>query len=220
MIRCCKLKKSDIVLDVGTGTGVVAKEIASKVDRIIGIDISVAMLKKGGASGIGNNGEYYVLRGDIREKIFTENLFDKIIIRLVLHHILTGLDRAMQECYRILKPGGLLVISEGVPPSRRTKKRYMEIFKLKEKRRVFLDNDLIALVKRAGFKIVKTDTLILKNMSIKSWLKNSNVPEHVRNRIFNLHKTAPKSFWEDYDMKYRDGDLFINMKKFIVVGAK
>ena len=45
-IKYGRFQKNEVVLDVGTGTGIVAKAIAPLVKQVIAIDISNSMLKK------------------------------------------------------------------------------------------------------------------------------------------------------------------------------
>jgi len=111
IIKCADFKKDDLVLDVGCGTGAVANAIKPHVKHVVGIDISDAMLSKGKWEGIS------LVKCDISTHIFSNNLFDKITARMVLHHILDDLDRAFVRCRKLLKHGGKLIVAEGVPPS-------------------------------------------------------------------------------------------------------
>ena len=52
IIKAGELKKNNIVLDVGTGTGTVAQEVKKYVDHVVAIDISHSMLKAGNWEGI------------------------------------------------------------------------------------------------------------------------------------------------------------------------
>lgn len=83
----------------------------------------------------------------------------------------------MDMCSQMLKPGGMMIFSEGVPPTKRVKNDYIRIFKLKEKRVTFYEEDLIRLMKKSGFKKIKVKIITLKNMSIKNWLSNNSLPK-------------------------------------------
>lgn len=99
-ITSAYFNKKDIVLDVGTGTGVIAHTLAPLIKEVIGLDISQDMLKH-----CNWNGNKYFIKRDIREPFFYNNVFDKVTARLVFHHILENTQKAMDECYRILKVG-------------------------------------------------------------------------------------------------------------------
>ena len=208
-------KKTDIVLDVGTGTGIVAHAISPLVKQVIGLDKSQDMLEH---SNWYEN--MYFIRRDILNPIFKDEVFDKVATRQVFHHILEGTQEAMDECYRVLKSGGKMIFSEGVPPSEEVKEDYIEIFKLKEERLTFMEKDLIALMEKAGFKNIQISISWLRQMSIKNWLINSGLPQSTQDKIFKLHVNAADYFKEVYNLMENGGDCLIDMKMVILVGEK
>lgn len=210
-----KFKKSDIVLDVGTGTGIIAHAISPFVREVIGLDKSQDMLEH--SNWYGN---MYFFKRDIRDPIFTEEVFDKVTCRQVFHHILKYRQKAMDECYRILKKGGLMILSEGVPPTKRVKKDYIEIFRLKEKRITFYEEVLYKLMEKAGFKDIKSETLYLRKMSVRNWLVNSGLPKYIQEQIYQLHKNAGNYFKKDYNMIEAGNDCLIDMKMLILISKK
>ena len=208
-------KKTDIVLDVGTGTGIVAHAISPLVKQVIGLDKSQDMLEH---SNWYEN--MYFIRRDILNPIFKDEVFDKVTTRQVFHHILEGTQEAMDECYRVLKKGGKMIFSEGVPPSEEVKEDYIEIFKLKEERLTFMEEDLTTLMEKAGFKNIQISISWLRQMSIKNWLVNSGLPQPTQDKIFKLHVNAADYFKEVYNLMENGGDCFIDMKMVILVGEK
>ena len=214
-IKAGDFKKSDIVLDVGTGTGIIAHAVSPFVKQVIGLDKSQDMLEHSNW-----HGNMYFIKRNILDPIFTDEAFDKITCRQVFHHILKFRQNAMDECFRMLKKGGLMIFSEGTPPTKRVKKDYIEIFRLKEKRITFFEEDLMKLMKKSGFKDIKVKVIFLKKMSVRNWLTNSDLPKVIQEKIYNLHKYAPGYFKEDYDMVKTENDCLINMKMAILTGKK
>jgi ubiquinone/menaquinone biosynthesis C-methylase UbiE len=208
-IQLGDFRRSDLVLDVGTGTGVVAHAISPVVKQVIGLDKSQDMMEH--SNWYGN---MYFIRRDIRNPIFAGGVFDKVVCRQVFHHVLRDRQKAMNECYWVLKKGGRMVFSEGVPPTKRVEEDYTEIFRLKEKRVTFCEETLFGLMAQAGF------ILWLKKMSVKNWLINSGLPKSIQDKIFRLHRDAKSYFKEDYNMIETADDCFINMKMVILVGEK
>ncbi|MFH1581671.1 MAG: methyltransferase domain-containing protein [Pseudomonadota bacterium] len=215
LLAAGEFKKSDLVLDVGTGTGIIAHAIAPLVKEVIGLDISQDMLEHSNW-----NGNKYFIRRDIRDPIFSENVFDKVTARMVFHHIIKDTQKAMNECHKILKTGGRMVLAEGVPPTKEVKDDYIKIFRLKEERLTFYEEDLELLMTQAGFKNVKTDLVWLKKMSVKNWLNKSGLPQTTQDKIFKLHSHASQYFKDAYNMLEVDGDCLIDMKMAIVAGVK
>jgi len=213
--KAMELNEKDFALDVGTGTGVVAHYIAPLVKEIIGMDISSDMLD---LCRWKNNS--YFFRWDIRDSIFKENVFDKIIARMVFHHITNRTQEAVNECCRILKKGGIFGIAEGVPPTKRVEKKYVEIFKHKEERLTFYESDIVNYMENAGFRNIKITIYKQHNMSIRNWLKKSGLPQEKQQIIYDLHVNAPDYFKEDYNMEIKNNDCFITFKNAIVTGVK
>ena len=214
-VEAGNFRKTDVVLDVGTGTGIIAHAVAPFVREVIGLDKSQHMLDHSNWSG-----NMYFIKRNILDSIFKDEVFDKVTARQVFHHILRGTRAAMNECYRVLKKGGLMVLSEGVPPTPEVKQDYIEIFKLKEKRLTFMEEDLIALVERAGFKNIQSKILWLRKMSVRNWLVNSGLPQPIQGRIFDLHANAGDYFKKVYNMVEIEGDCLIDMKMVILTGEK
>ena len=215
IIKAGDFKSNDLVLDVGTGTGIVLHAIASEVNEIIGVDISQDMIEHSNWQ----DNKYFVKR-DICKPFFYDGIFDRVVARMVFHHIINDPLKAANECYRILKPGGKFILSEGIPPSQEVKQNYIDIFKLKEERLTFMQEDLVTLMKQAGFKNIKSSTFTMPKMSINNWLDKSGLPAKTQDKIFEMHICAPNYFKKAYNMKIIRGDCLIDVKFAILVGEK
>ena len=222
IIELSRFDKTNIALDLGTGTGIVAHAIMPKVRSVIAIDSSndmleIARLKKG-------NIEYVQKSVTNLDNIY-DCTVDRITCRYVVHHLIKNgeLQKCLKECERVLKDYGLCVIAEGVPPSKKTKKDFIKIFKIKEDRLTFTTKELCDAMNEADFLNVQSEEMILKQMSVKNWLEKSGLPKIKQDEIFEIHKKHYDDndyFKADYGMTEKDGDLLINMKVCIVVGEK
>ena len=112
------------VLDVATGTGLVARAAARILGNpraVVGVDPSVGMLREAKKT-LANP----VVQGRIEELPFGSGRFDVISIGYALRHA-ADLDVAFRECQRVLKPGGRLLvleISRAPAPGRRALLRF------------------------------------------------------------------------------------------------
>ena len=98
--------KKGFILDVGTGTGEVAKKsLKAGYDEAIGIDISVGMLKV--AKSKCEKCTFIVADGESMP--FKDEVFDTITLSLVYRH-LTDRKAFLIEANRVLKRGGYLCI--------------------------------------------------------------------------------------------------------------
>ena len=215
-VSATDLNKDDLVLDVGTGTGVIAHALAPLVKEVIGLDISQDMLEHSNWEG-----NKYFIKRDIRDPMFYDNVFDKVTARMVFHHIIDKTQEAMDECYRVLKKKGKMIFSEGVPPIPELKDDYKRIFELKEDRLTFLEEELVDMMKRSRFENIEVIPHIMKNFSVKDWLeKAGGLPKEKQDKIFEMHVTASDIFKKAYNMKIVNGDCLIDIKNLILVGEK
>ena len=110
------LKKGDRVLDVATGTGVVARAVASITadsSSVIGLDPSVGMLVAGREKARLTN-----VQGKSELLPFRDASFDLITIGFALRHF-ADLDAVFRECARVLRPNGRVLILEITAPESR-----------------------------------------------------------------------------------------------------
>ncbi len=104
-----------VVLDVATGTGDFAIEIYKRLkpEKIIGIDISTGMLKVGEGKVKKKQLSHIIefLEGDSEDIQFPENHFDAVTVAFGVRNF-ENLQKGISEMYRVLKPGGELVVLE------------------------------------------------------------------------------------------------------------
>ena len=101
------------VLDVGTGTGVIALLMANLGYSVRGIDLSEKMLAQ--ASRKVSEGEAVVRFeiGDVMNPPGVRESVDVVFNRHVIHMI-TNPARALTSWFRLIRPGGRLVIIDGL----------------------------------------------------------------------------------------------------------
>lgn len=105
------LSGESLILDAGCGPGTFSQQAAIKGYRVFGIDNSYEMVKKAGY--ICNSKEKLnvsFMQGSIETLPFESSSFDVIVCLGVISY-LSSEDKALNEFSRILKPGGLLIIS-------------------------------------------------------------------------------------------------------------
>lgn len=212
-IKACAPEKENWILDVGVGTGLVTEAILPFTSKIVGIDNSKDMLTQ-------CNGNFNFMFCDVRDIPYPDGSFDKIIARNIFHHMTKRLQGAMNECHRVLKEGGRIIIGERIPPSDKTKEEYEAIFRLKDKRVVFIEDDLIKLLEKTGFVFMYSKIHWIRGLSVKTWLAKSGLSDEAQSKIYNLHINGSDELKQAYSMKIRDDDCFIDIKNAILVGEK
>lgn len=121
MIDRAQIRPGDRVLDVGCGTGTLtmrAKKAAGDTGKVIGVDVAEDMLETARRKAEKSHLDITYERAGIEDLPFPSSSFDIVLSSLMLHHI-HGEDakrRGIAELYRVLKPGGTLMIAEFQPP--------------------------------------------------------------------------------------------------------
>lgn len=157
------------ILDVGCGTGFAVIEIARKLDqgRACGVDISPGMIEKA------NRNIPLELAGRVSFQVasseqipYPEDEFNFILCTNSFHHY-PDTHKALREMYRVLKPGGLLVILDNATDLSLYTWAWDRLLRMFEKGHVryYTTAELGGMIRRAGYEQVTLRHR--KNISMK-----------------------------------------------------
>ncbi len=122
--------KPKTVLDVATGTADMPIMLIRQLspDKVIGIDISENMLDIGRKkiTKLGLNERINLQTGDAENIFFSNASFFAVTVAFGVRNF-QNLEKGLSEMYRILKPGGKLVILEFSKP---TKRYFLPFYKI------------------------------------------------------------------------------------------
>lgn len=159
-VAMASIKEGEVVLDLGSGAGFdcfLAAQRVGKKGRVIGVDMTQEMLEKArqnAASGGYGNVEFRL--GEIENLPVPDNHVDLIISNCVIN-LSPDKERVFKEAYRVLKPGGRLMVSdivllEELPGSvQKSVAAYISCLAGAAKKEKYL-----GAIKAAGFSDVKT----------------------------------------------------------------
>lgn len=105
MLEQADLPTSGRVLDAGGGTGRVASAIRAHVREVVVADPSFGMLRQADRTRL------KLACSNSEALPFPDEFFERIIMVDALHHVFSQ-DATVRELYRVLKPGGRIVIEE------------------------------------------------------------------------------------------------------------
>ncbi len=119
--RIAELDKSGVALDVATGTGELAFELAKRVSEggVVGVDFNAEMLSiaKQKAEQRGIKNVHFIL-GDALQLCFRDESFDAVLVAFGLRNF-AEIEKPLREFVRVAKRGGKVVVLEfTLPPNR------------------------------------------------------------------------------------------------------
>lgn len=110
-----QLRQADHLLDVAVGTADLAIEVIrqNKASRVTGIDISTGMMDIGAQkiSQAGMSQSITLLEASALEMPFADSTFSAVTCAYGVRNF-SNLDQGLAEMFRVMKPGGQLIILE------------------------------------------------------------------------------------------------------------
>jgi ubiquinone/menaquinone biosynthesis C-methylase UbiE len=116
IVSLLELKPADKVLDLGCGTGVLCRMIADRLSSsagglAVGIDAAGKMIQMARKKRENSACSFEAMAAE--KLAFSDQYFDAVVSSLFFHHVQLDLKaQALSEAYRVLKPGGKLVIAD------------------------------------------------------------------------------------------------------------
>jgi len=201
------------VLDIATGTGLIAKEFYGKVKKVTGLDISPDMARH--AEGCMDE----IVFSPVEKMPFPDNSFDVVVCRQGLQF--AELDKAIAEIHRVLKPGGKTVLCHLTAYNETDRELCFAIQKLRNpaRRNYLMPVDIADALEAAGFRHVE-NMEYLSDESVNQWIDNGAIPQENMDRIRELYRSADEDFKEIHDIRFEGDDIMDEMLLVIATGRK
>jgi arsenite methyltransferase len=196
-----KIKQGDTVVDLGSGAGndcFVARAETGETGRVIGIDMTPAMVEKAKANAakLGySNVEFHL--AEIEKMPLADNTADVVVSNCVLNLVPDKVN-AFKEVYRITKPGGHFSISDIVLTGELPEK-------IKNAATMYAGcvsgavhkDEYLNIVKNAGFKnitIQKEKLIIIPDSILLDYMSIDEAKDFIRagNGIYSITVYAEK----------------------------
>lgn len=146
-----KVLNYQVVADLGAGEGTLAQLLAQRAEKVIAVDLSPKMVEFGQDLATKNglkNLEYRI--GDIEDPPIEDGSLDLAILSQALHHA-EHPQKALDAAFRILKPGGRLIVLDLL------QHHFEEARELYADRWLgFSESDLATMLEKSGFQQIET----------------------------------------------------------------
>ena len=177
--RLAKEERLGTLAEFGCGTGFYTQALTCKAAQVVATDLAPGMVALAREQVKAANVTFQT--EDCQKTSFPDESFDTVFMSLVIHFVEP--DKALAEMHRILKPGGMLIITnldpaaltsfDRVRSGLRVLYRGITGYRLKPPKgfgkNVMSPADLCDLLRRSGFHVVSTET-------IRDTSRTSNIP--------------------------------------------
>ncbi len=114
------IKKGDAVLDIGCGDGFMTNVLSESCKHVVGVDSSQTGISL--ANSLVDASKADFILGSVNNLPFKENTFDVITLFEVIEHIpVTSLKDVIKEIKKVLKEGGVLIVTTPNPRNLRNR---------------------------------------------------------------------------------------------------
>jgi broad specificity phosphatase PhoE/ubiquinone/menaquinone biosynthesis C-methylase UbiE len=185
LVRLANPRGIEQVLDVATGSGVVALSLGPYVESVLGIDLSPAMLElaetERAARGI-NNVRFSL--GQIGVAPLPESSFDVITHHDLLLYV-SELPALFALFNRLLRAGGRIVMDEMVGSDDPVKRATLEAIMLRRDPamvEMVSAGEIESALRSAGFRVAKAERYTV-NRDVDEWLARAAADEATRSAV-------------------------------------
>ena len=184
-----------LLLDIGCGSGVFLERMRAMGWDVEGVDFDAQAVKRARTAGL------EVHYGEVTSMKYSENRFDAVTMNHVIEHVFDPIG-LLQECHRILKGGGRLIVVTPNVSSRAHQQFGSSWRDLDPPRhiRLFSPGTLRNCAERSGFLHIKTWTSAA-NASL-SWAGSLDIKETGRHNM--LRDRTFQTFLRSYIGQYQE----------------
>ncbi|GEN86561.1 class I SAM-dependent methyltransferase [Oceanobacillus sojae] len=202
-----KPTKEQIILDIATGGGQVAKTLAPSAKQVIATDLTPAMLSNV-RNSINENDNILFIIADAEELPFLDNSMDIVTCRIAAHHF-PHPEKFIHEAYRVLKPGGKCLFVDNVASENEAEDQFLN--QLEEMRdpsheRAKKISEWKALFSKCQFTLIQDDIRI-KELPFQDWLNRTVDTVEVKQQVIHFIQTADKKLQKYIRLQKKEDDI-------------
>ncbi len=201
------------LLDLAVGTGLVSRHLKPHVGRVVGLDITEAMVEQARDAV----DELHIAPAE--DMPFADASFDLAVCRQGIQFM--DLKPALSELVRVLKPGGRAVLVDLCAYGAEDRDEYFEILRLRNpaRRNFFARGDVQSLLEEAGCSQVQTFEHVAVE-DVDTWSDNGAIPESRREAIREVYRQASPALSRLHSVQLGDGRIVDHMLFGITLGVR
>jgi len=204
-----------VMLDIATGGGHTALKFSPHVKHVTATDLTPRMLGKAKAFITEEKGITNVdfKQADAENLPFDDGQFDLVTCRIAPHHF-PNVQQFINECARVLKAGGMLLVQDHLLPDDDESARYIDHFETvrdPSHNRAFNQSEWIAMFESAGITVEYTEEYI-KSHDFLDWSKRQGNDDATIATLIQLLNDAPQiaKDWMDTNNWGTESATFVN----------
>ncbi|MFC0560385.1 class I SAM-dependent methyltransferase [Halalkalibacter alkalisediminis] len=209
LIDIAEVNGPEIVLDIATGGGHVANALASKVNKVIALDLTSEILLEA-KRFIDSNGHSNVefVQGDAEQLPFEDHTFDLITCRIAAHHF-PNPRSFVEEVFRTLKNKGTFLFIDNVAPE---KDELDAFYNTVEKDRdyshfrAWKKTEWIQMMEEVGFELEELHTF-KKTFIFDVWAEMMKLSAENQNKLSAFMQQSSQTHHDKFRIKVADGQV-------------
>lgn len=213
MVRWAESKGTEHVLDVATGCGFCAIALAPAVAKVVGIDITLAMLNQ--ASRLAEqrgltNIEFR--EGDAEALPFPDAHFDIVTCRISAHHF-SSPSAFLSEAWRVLVKGGRLLLADtSSPDDSAVAGWHNDTDRLRDPSHAqnLTPKQWQDMVQEAGFNIAEFSGDFSTQLEFMDWVKTSGCSPETISFLLQRFEQAPLEVKKAFQIHSNGGGIFFS----------
>ncbi len=221
LLALARPNANDVCLDVGTGAGHTAANLATFAKKVYGLDPAEGMLNAARET-YGHLENLEFVAGTSEQTLFPDETFDIVTARHTLHHH-PSMPRTLAEIKRVLKPNGRLIIVDEITPSENVADWYhqLEVAHDPTHVRAYFVSDWQRFIREAGLTWIVGDTNTVYSLDAESWIARMKPTQEQAEKVRQLFRESSLEAKEIFKIDYKDGNAkTFDMPMLVMLAVK